>query len=247
MKRRKLRIDRLVAAKEASKYKSTQELARASGVTHATLSRLLSDEVEQDQVNEKTAYRLAATLHVPLEWLEGKIDRLPDYPEHAPPRSGRSKDAEAEVVRRVRISWLMRRADDALLRDLTEWLGEEGKLTHTMFSGGFGGVVFLLASPVEWGEALLIQKGQPLARLLDDDNRDTTDWITGVLSPWFEGKTYLNAAGLLTLHKMMWTESGKRNEEFWEDLMVDALQGYDRLLKKHVENVSNKEGTSSDE
>lgn len=61
--------DRLEQAMKAAKFKTQGELAEASGVTQATISRILNRRTDAQGPESETVKRLAKACHVTFEWL----------------------------------------------------------------------------------------------------------------------------------------------------------------------------------
>jgi len=199
--RKRLVLDRLRAAYVASGGDSWHKLAAAAGVSHPTLSRILNGRVAA--VNSATLERLASALRVVPEWLTGERDDLPFVPQWGPMGPGRGPSLwERPTAAGVRESWLMQRIDAALRRDLTEWFGQRAQEAYDSWGRGLLVVFEEVSSSVVWRFASL-ESSAGSAVLEGSDDSPTIDWLTHVLEPWLDGKSYLNAETLRALFEVL--------------------------------------------
>lgn len=223
--RRALRKERLRAAYEASGLGSLENVARAAGVTHPTLSRIFSGKVKA--LNAATLSGLADALRVPAEWLTGERQDLPYISEWGPlaERSGPSR-WERPTADDVRWSWLMQRVEQALRRDLREWYEENADEAYDAWGQNLLVVFTRLGSSMVWRSVFLEPSPRPYEPW-ECDEQPTDTWLTHVLEPWFAGKAYLNAEvlravlqALLTSVSVQFLGSDVRD--------ADALRGLER-------------------
>jgi transcriptional regulator with XRE-family HTH domain len=184
-------LERLEAARRAAGFDSWQKLAKASGVNHATLSRLRRGQV--DKANPETLQQLAGTLRVPLEWLTGEMDSLPHVLKHGLLSQKEPTDPETVTPERIRRSWLLQRVAGALLRDLERWQGRSrAEVSYRLWGGAFLDAVDALCSIIMWRDAMLEPTGSPGVIYAFESTADVA-WVERLLEPWLEDVAVLRA------------------------------------------------------
>ncbi len=193
--RKRLQIDRLRAAREANGFESWQRLAAEAGVSHPTLSRLLSGRVKA--VNAATLMRLAHALKVPPEWLTGDRMDLPFVPQWGPLGEGEGRSLwEHPTPALVRDSWFMQRVEVAIRRDLAEWYKGKALDAYESWGHALSAVFYEFSSSIVWRFACLSTGSGGGHALVESDDLPTISWLTYVLEPWLQGKAYLNAGAM---------------------------------------------------
>lgn len=243
---------RLQAAWKAGGFESWQKLAEASGVPHPTISRLRRRKV--DKANPDTVARLAAALRVPADWLTGDRESLPHVPKHGLLEDKGPGDPETVTAGRVRLSWLLHRADQALRRDLRAWYGTDAEAAYDSWGHGVMLAVEELASPM-WRLTALVAD-HPGVYVMDEekrlreergtnkkrkgallDNEATTAWLNQVLEPWFRGRAHLNAFVLRNLLLVIIDNPIRKATQggsvIWDADMIRGLEEYNKTYEKH--------------
>ncbi len=227
--RRSIVGERLRAAYLAARFKSLNDLAKEVGVFHSTLSRVLSGRVKK--VNQGTLTRLATALRVPDDWLTGERRDLPYVPEfdRPPPATGSrsargrgTKQAslwERPTIDYLRYSWFMRRAEEAVRRDLAEWFGDNGEAAYKSWGWALLRVIGAMASSLVWRwEAHSTTPRVGWNRASGAEDVPTINWLEHILGPWLAGEGYLQAEFIRDVYQALIANS----RSIWSDEIRDA-------------------------
>lgn len=231
--RKQLHLERLRAAFEAHGGESWNKLAGVAGISHPTLSRILTGQVRA--VNSGTLHRLAQALQVPPEWLTGERTDLPFMPEWGPLGQGRGPSLwEKPTAGAVRDSWLMQRIDAALHRDLQEWFGANAQEAYESWGRGLFAVIDELSSSLVWRFACLEPSaGHEVLEGVDDSI--TVDWLAHILEPWLQGKSYLNAEMLGGIFEALRASPARMwGSDIRDSDGLRALKAYAKACEKAV-------------
>jgi RNA polymerase sigma factor (sigma-70 family) len=189
--RKKVRVERLRAVWAAwnAEGRPWHPLAKAAGISHATISRILT-RGRAKTVRTTTLKKLANALRVPAEWLTGERPDLPHVPEWDYSDSTREGPSrwEKPTARDVQWSWLLQSVEEAIKRDLRARYGAEARNVYDAWGYRVMDVIAHLCDLSLWRRATLFTdygKGK--------DDLLVLRWLEHLLAPWLEGKASLKA------------------------------------------------------
>jgi len=236
VRRKRLELKRLRAAYQACGFGSWLELSKFAGVTHPTISRHLSRG--SWKANPQTVKRLAKALQVQPEWLTGERKDLPFVPQFAVPgaKTGPSLWEEPSEFA-VRFSWLMQRIETAILRDLDQLCGVEGRDAYRSWGEALLNVFSELSNAIAWRSVTL--KASPFGNwdaVLDSDDHLCIKWLTYILEPWLVGEAYLNAGTLRGVYQaLLGNRERVRISETRDKDALRALEQYSTVCRERLE------------
>jgi len=210
------------------------QLAKAVGLQHSTLSRLRSGETMV--TNPKTLGKLSEILRVPVTWLTGEDDQLPHVPKHGLLEVKEADDEATVGETTVALSHLLQRAEEALRRDLNRWIGEDGEAVYQAWGKGFLWAVGDLCSPVFWRDAMLEPRDSS-AELLRGVLTGTAAiaWAEMLLGPWFADTAELKASVLRNVLSTLYAAPDRvTRTTATEDTHLYALDAYERIRQEHA-------------